>query len=168
MVTDLGGAQISSLLETLPGIAQVLRSPVADAFVSLIRQASRHHDFQLAEAEEVLRFSVRRNLLSQDESDRVLAEVREGLQRRADRAADRAEARKPAAAAKAAAKAAPAKPVPVKAAVARPAAKPMVKAVAKPKPAKARVAKPARKPKPVKSVRAARPVAKKKVPARKK
>ena len=96
MATELGGAQISSLLETLPGIAQVLRSPVADAFSALIRQASRHPDFQLESAEEVLRYSVRRNLMSQEESDRIAAELREGAQRKAERAADRAEARKPA------------------------------------------------------------------------
>lgn len=161
MVTDLGGAQISSLLETLPGIAQVLRSPVADAFVTLIRQAARHADFHLADAEEVLRYSVRRNLLSQDESDRVLAEVREGVQRRADRAADRAEARKPALAAKAAAKAA-----------AKPAGKPAPKVVARPKATRpaarpAKVAKAVRKPKPAKPGKPARPAAKKKAPARK-
>ena len=146
MATELGGAQISSLLETLPGIAQVLRSPVADAFSALIRQASRHQDFQLESAEEVLRYSVRRNLMSQEESDRITAELREGAQRKAERAADRAESRKPAAR-----KSAP-----------KPAAKPKAKAT---KPA----AKP--KPKPAKKVKAAakatKPAAKKKVPARK-
>ena len=33
-MTELGGTQISSLMEVLPGIAQVLRSPVADAIVN--------------------------------------------------------------------------------------------------------------------------------------
>ena len=33
-MTDLAGTQLSNLLETLPGIAKVLRSPVADAIVS--------------------------------------------------------------------------------------------------------------------------------------
>lgn len=162
MVTELGGAQISSLLETLPGIAQVLRSPVADAFVVLIRQASRHADFQVGPAEEVLKYSVRRNLMSQDESDRILAEVREGLQRRAERAADRAEARKPAAP-----KPVAAKPVPAKASVAKvvPA-----KAVIRPKPKPAaKAAKPARKPKPAArpASKVARAPARKKAPARK-
>lgn len=143
MVTELGGAQISSLLETLPGIAQVLRSPVADAFSALIRQASRHHDFQVESAEEVLRYSVRRNLMSQEESDRIMAELREGAQRRAERAADRAEARKPAVAAKKAASKSAARPK-----AAKPAAK----------------AKPGRKPK---SAKPARSPAKKKAPARK-
>lgn len=150
MATELGGAQISSLMETLPGIAQVLRSPVADAFVSLIRQSARHPDFQVADAEEVLRYAVRRNLMSQDESDRIVAEVREGVQRRAERAADRAEAKRPGAAKKAAPKA---KPAPKAKAAAKPAPKPKVKAkpVAKPKP---KVVKP-------------KAAAKKKVPARK-
>lgn len=141
MATELGGAQISSLLETLPGIAQVLRSPVADAFSALIRQASRHPDFQLDSAEEVLRYSVRRNLMSQEESDRITAELREGAQRKAERAADRAESRKPAA----------------RKVTPKPATKPKPKAT-----------KPAPKPKPAKK---AKPVAKaparKKVPARK-
>jgi len=141
VATELGGAQISSLLETLPGIAQVLRSPVADAFSALIRQASRHPDFQLDSAEEVLRYSVRRNLMSQEESDRITAELREGAQRKAERAADRAESRKPAA----------------RKVTPKPATKPKPKAT-----------KPAPKPKPAKK---AKPVAKaparKKVPARK-
>src|SRR2546425_859017 len=39
MSAELGGAQISSLLEALPGIASVLRSPLADALVKAIRAA---------------------------------------------------------------------------------------------------------------------------------
>ena len=165
MVTELGGAQISSLLETLPGIAQVLRSPVADAFSALIRQAARHQDFQVESAEEVLRYSVRRNLMSQEESDRIMAELREGAQRKAERAADRAEARKPAATpvAKAIVKAV-AKPV-VKA-VAKPVVKAVVKPVAKPKSQAKPVAKSKAKPA-VKVAKKAKPAAKKKAPARK-
>jgi len=41
VVSELGGSQISTLLETLPGIANVLRSPVADALGSVIRAAAR-------------------------------------------------------------------------------------------------------------------------------
>lgn len=139
MVTELGGAQISSLMETLPGIAQVLRSPVADAFVTLIRQASRHADFQIGSAEEVLRFSVRRNLMSADESERILADLREAMQRRAERA----EAKKPPAAKAAAKPAAPravAKPKPRAAALAR-----KTKAPARPVRAAPRKKAPARK-----------------------
>ena len=41
VVSELGGSQISTLLETLPGIANVLRSPVADALSNIIRSAAR-------------------------------------------------------------------------------------------------------------------------------
>jgi hypothetical protein len=102
-LTELGGSQISSLMEVLPGIAQVLRSPVADAIVNLIRSSLRQREFDLADAEEMLKYAVRRNLMSQDESDRVLAEARQVVQRRAERAAERAThapAKKAAAAAK--------------------------------------------------------------------
>lgn len=106
-MTELGGSQISSLMEVLPGIAQVLRSPVADAIVNLIRSSLRQREFDLADAEEMLKYAVRRNLMSQDESDRVLAEARQVVQRRAERAAERAThapAKKAAAAAKKAAR----------------------------------------------------------------
>ena len=88
-VTELGGSQITSLMEVLPGIAQVLRSPVADAIVNLIRAACRFRDFDLADAEELLHYAVRRNLMSADESERVLGEARESVQRRVDRAGER-------------------------------------------------------------------------------
>ena len=42
MVSELGGSQISTLLETLPGIANVLRSPVADALSSVIPVSYTH------------------------------------------------------------------------------------------------------------------------------
>ncbi|MGQ0703750.1 MAG: hypothetical protein ACT4PM_11520 [Gemmatimonadales bacterium] len=86
-MTELGGAQISSLMEVLPGIAQVLRSPVADAIVNVVRAAARLREFDLADAEELLRYGVRRNLLTAEESERVLAEVREGARRAAERPA---------------------------------------------------------------------------------
>jgi len=89
VVTELGGTQISSLMEVLPGIAQVLRSPVADAIVNLIRAACRVREFDLADADEMLKFAVRRNLMSADESERVLAEARSIVQKRAERAAER-------------------------------------------------------------------------------
>ena len=88
-MTELGGSQITSLMEVLPGIAQVLRSPVADAIVNLIRAACRVRDFDLADAEEMLRYAVRRNLMTADESERVMAEARASVQRRAERAAER-------------------------------------------------------------------------------
>jgi hypothetical protein len=81
-MTELAAPQISSLMEALPGIAAVLRSPVANAIVSLSRAAAGLEDFRPAEAEELLRFGVRRNLLTQDEVDRILAEIREAVSRR--------------------------------------------------------------------------------------
>jgi hypothetical protein len=97
VATELGGTQISSLMEVLPGIAQVLRSPVADAIVNLIRAACRVREFDIADADEMLKFAVRRNLMAQEESERVLAEARAIVQRRADRALERDKPRKPAA-----------------------------------------------------------------------
>jgi hypothetical protein len=94
-VTELGGTQISSLMEVLPGIAQVLRSPVADAIVNLIRAACRVREFDLASAEEMLKYAVRRNLMGAEESERVLAEAKGIVQRRAERAAEREKPKKP-------------------------------------------------------------------------
>lgn len=105
-VTELGGAQISNLLEALPGIAQVLRSPVADALVKLIRLAGRSAEFTSADAEELLNYAVRRNLMSTQESGRLLAEVQEQIRVRGERAQAKQESRAAAPAkAKAAAKA---------------------------------------------------------------
>lgn len=92
MVSELGGSQISTLLETLPGIANVLRSPVADALGSVIRAAARLSEFNVADAEELIRYATRRGLLAQDEGDRILAEVHAAQQKRLDRAADREKA----------------------------------------------------------------------------
>ncbi|MEO7985221.1 MAG: hypothetical protein ABI766_01720 [Gemmatimonadales bacterium] len=89
MVSELGGSQISTLLETLPGIANVLRSPVADALGNVIRSAARLTDFSVADAEELVKYATRRNLLGQDEGDRLLAEVQAAQQRRADKAVER-------------------------------------------------------------------------------
>jgi len=89
VATELGGMQVTSLLEALPGIASVLRNPVADAFVGLIRAGARLTDFKVADAEEILRYAVRRTLMTQDETDRILAEVKEANERRAERALER-------------------------------------------------------------------------------
>lgn len=93
-MTDLGGSQISTLLETLPGIANVLRSPVADALVNVIRSAARISEFNVADAEELIRYSVRRGLVGNDEGERVLAEVQAAARRKADKAAERVKASK--------------------------------------------------------------------------
>lgn len=94
MVSELGGSQISTLLETLPGIANVLRSPVADALGSVIRAAARIGEFNVADAEELVRYATRRGLLGNDEGDRLLAEVHAAQQRRLDKAADRERAQR--------------------------------------------------------------------------
>ena len=60
MVSELGGSQISTLLETLPGIANVLRSPVADALGNMIRAAARVGEFDVADADELVRYATRR------------------------------------------------------------------------------------------------------------
>lgn len=79
MPAELGGSQISSLLEALPGIASVLRSPVADALVKAIRAASGIGEFEIDDAEELVRYAVRRGLIGPDEGDRVLADVQSAL-----------------------------------------------------------------------------------------
>jgi urease accessory protein UreF len=94
VVSELGGSQISTLLEALPGIANVLRSPVADALGNVIRAAARLTEFNVQDADELVRYATRRGLLGQDEGDRLLAEVHAAEQRRADKAADRERAQK--------------------------------------------------------------------------
>ena len=101
MVSELGGSQISTLLETLPGIANVLRSPVADALSSVIRAGARVGEFNVADAEELVRYATRRGLLGVDEGDRLLAEIYAAQQKRMDKAADRERAQKAKAKAKA-------------------------------------------------------------------
>jgi Asp-tRNA(Asn)/Glu-tRNA(Gln) amidotransferase C subunit len=101
VVSELGGSQISTLLETLPGIANVLRSPVADALSSVIRAAARVGEFHVADAEELVRYATRRGLLGNEEGDRLLAEVHAAQQKRLDKAADRERAQKAKARAKA-------------------------------------------------------------------
>lgn len=102
MAAELGGSQISSLLESLPGIASVLRSPVADSLVRAIRGAAGIGEFTVEDAEELVRYAVRRGLIGGEEGDRVLAEVQDALKakRKAVRGAKPAVAKKPKAAPK--------------------------------------------------------------------
>lgn len=79
MAAELGGSQISSLLEALPGIASVLRSPVADALVRAIKGAAGIGEFTAEDAEELIRYAVRRGLIGADEGERVLAEAQDAL-----------------------------------------------------------------------------------------
>ena len=94
MPAELGGSQISSLLEALPGIASVLRSPVADALIKAMRAAAGLADFTTEDAEELVRYAVRRGLIGPDEGDRVLGEVQEGLRKRKPVAVKKAPAKK--------------------------------------------------------------------------
>jgi urease accessory protein UreF len=89
VVSELGGSQISTLLETLPGIANVLRSPVADALGNVIRAGARLTEFNVQDADELVKYATRRGLLGQDEGDRLLAEVHAAEQRRVEKAAER-------------------------------------------------------------------------------
>lgn len=82
MAPELGGSQLSALLESVPGIRSVLRSPVADALVGVVRAGARISDFKLADVRELLQYAVRRGLISADEGDRLLAEVEQVAARR--------------------------------------------------------------------------------------
>jgi hypothetical protein len=133
VVSELGGAQISTLLESLPGIATVLRSPVADALVNVIRAAARLSEFDIADADELVKYATRRGLLAEDEGDRLLTDLKAAHQKKLDRIAARPKAGKPKGAKPSSAKAKPkAKPKSAKSA-SRPAAK---KAAGKKAPAK--------------------------------
>jgi hypothetical protein len=76
MAADLGGSQISALLESVPGIRNVLRSPVADALVNMIRAGAHLRPFAFAEADELVQYAVRRGLIGSTEGEQVLADVR--------------------------------------------------------------------------------------------
>lgn len=76
MAPQLGGSQISALLESVPGIASVLRSPVADALVGMIRAGAGIGPFKREDAEELVQYAVRRGLISADEGDELLRDVR--------------------------------------------------------------------------------------------
>ena len=73
-MVQLGNPQ-AALLETVPGIASVLRSPTADALVRLIRAASGTGQFRIEDARELITFAVRRGLIGIDESERLSAEL---------------------------------------------------------------------------------------------
>ncbi len=95
MPAELGGSQISSLLEALPGIASVLRSPVADALVKAIRAAVGLGEFEAEDAEELIRYAVRRGLIGPDEGDRVLADVQEAVKVKRKAAKPKGASKKP-------------------------------------------------------------------------
>jgi hypothetical protein len=65
----------------------VLRSPVADALVKAIRAAAGVGEFAFDDAEELVRYAVRRGLIGPEEGDRVLADVEVPLKSKPVRAA---------------------------------------------------------------------------------
>jgi len=89
VATELSSGAISSILESVPGIAHVLRSPVADAMVNLSRAAAGVGPFHLQDARELIRYAVRRGLIGSDEGDRVTAEVEGAAAVKAEKAASR-------------------------------------------------------------------------------
>lgn len=81
MAGELGSSQLSTLLETLPGIARVLRSPVADALVNMIRAGAGTGTFKYDDAAELIQYAVRRSLLGDSEGEALLDELK-GFKRR--------------------------------------------------------------------------------------
>jgi hypothetical protein len=75
LATELTSGAISNILEAVPGIATVLRSPVADAIVNLSRAAAGLIPFDKKDAHELIKFAVRRGLIRSDEGDRVAGEI---------------------------------------------------------------------------------------------
>jgi hypothetical protein len=75
MTAELGGSQLSSLLESVPGLASVLRSPVADAIVNMIRAGAGLGDFRPQDAKELVQYATRRGLIPSAEGAELLAEV---------------------------------------------------------------------------------------------
>jgi hypothetical protein len=75
MARELGGSQISALLESVPGIANVLRSPVADALVHMIRAGAGLELFRLEHAKELIQYAERRGLVGSTEAEELLADV---------------------------------------------------------------------------------------------
>jgi len=93
VATELSSGAISSILESVPGIAHVLRSPVADAMVNLSRAAAGVGPFRIQDARELIRYAVRRGLIGSDEGDRVSAEVEGAAAVKAEKVATRKAAR---------------------------------------------------------------------------
>jgi transposase len=76
MPGDLGKSQLSSLLETVPGLASVLRSPVADAIVNMVRAGAGLRDFDINDAKELVQYATRRGLIPSAEGSLLLEEVK--------------------------------------------------------------------------------------------
>lgn len=95
MATELTSTTITNILEAVPGIKTVLRSPAADAMVNLTRAAAGVGMFDIKDARELMRFAFRRGLINNEEHDRVLGDVESAAQAREDRLAARRASREP-------------------------------------------------------------------------
>ena len=93
VATELSSTTITNILEAVPGIKTVLRSPAADAMVNLTRVAAGIGNFDLKDARELMRFAFRRGLINNEEHDHVLADVERASRARHDRLAARKVAR---------------------------------------------------------------------------
>jgi len=89
-MAQLGGPQVSALLETVPGIASVLRSPTADALVRMIRAGAGTGEFRVEDANELIQYAVRRGLVGIDEGERLTNEVNTPSSGRRSRASAKA------------------------------------------------------------------------------
>ena len=104
MMGDLGKSQLSSLLETVPGLASVLRSPVADAIVNMVRAGAGLRDFDIHDAEELVQYATRRSLITSAEGAELLDEIKIASRKRSAAKAAKKKAAKKTAAKKKAAK----------------------------------------------------------------
>ena len=95
MATELTSTTITNILEAVPGIKTVLRSPAADAMVNLTRAAAGVGPFDIKDARELMRFAFRRGLINNEEHDKVLGDVEGATQARENRLAARRAAREP-------------------------------------------------------------------------
>jgi hypothetical protein len=93
VATELTSTTITNILEAVPGIKTVLRSPAADAMVRLTRAAAGVAPFDMKDARELMRFAFRRGLINIEEHDKVLSDVEGAVQAKTDRLAARQSAR---------------------------------------------------------------------------
>ena len=97
---------------------------MADALVNVIRAAARLSEFDIADADELVKYATRRGLLAEDEGDRLMTDLKAAHQKKLDRIAARPKAGKGKSSTKAKPKAkAKAKPARPKAHPKKPAAK---------------------------------------------
>ncbi len=82
MMGDLGSSQLSSLLETVPGLASVLRSPVADAIVNVVRAGAGLGELNLQDVRELVQYATRRGLIPSAEGAQLLEEAEAACRKR--------------------------------------------------------------------------------------